>query len=176
MTDILDNLRFALVVTGPIMLVLTLGALLARWRIITDAFIDAGSKLVFNVTLPALLFITISRTDFAQTANINLILVGLFGTLGMFLLAEMLAGILVTPSADRGVVVQGSYRANMGIVGLAYAVNAYGDVGLAASSLYLGLVTILYNILAVLTLNRSLKRHRSIWEAVKGISRNPLII
>ena len=48
MTELLANLGFALTVTGPILLLLALGVVLTRFGIITDAFIDAGSKLVFN--------------------------------------------------------------------------------------------------------------------------------
>ncbi len=173
---LISNLLFAFAVTGPIMLVLALGVVLARAGIITDGFIDAGSKLVFTVTLPALLFITISQTDFHQTANLPLVILGLVGTLTVFLLAEVAAAYLVEPARDRGVVVQGSFRSNMGIVGLAYCVNAYGDVGLATASLYLGVVTIFYNILAVVTLNRSLNSHRSIRPVLLDIAKNPLII
>ena len=64
----------------------------------------------------------------------------------------------------------------MGIIGLAYCVNAYGEAGLAAASLYLGLITILYNVLAVITLNRSLEANRSVRKLLKGIVSNPLII
>ena len=77
---------------------------------------------------------------------------------------------------DRGVVVQGGFRSNMGIIGLAYCVNAFGDAGLVAASLYLGLVTILFNILAVITLNRSLNHRGGVASTLKGIARNPLII
>ena len=110
MTGILDNLQFALSVTGPIMLVLVMGVLLARWHIINDAFIDAGSKLVFNVTLPALLFIIISQTRFEQTANVALIVIGVLGTLLCFVAVELIAPLFVNPPRDRGVVVQGSFR------------------------------------------------------------------
>lgn len=176
MTGILDNLQFALSVTGPIMLVLVMGVLLARWHIINDAFIDAGSKLVFNVTLPALLFIIISQTRFEQTANVALIVIGVLGTLLCFVAVELIAPLFVNPPRDRGVVVQGSFRGNIAVVGLAYAVNAYGDIALAASSLYLGVITALYNVLAVITLNRSLNRHLSPLATLRSIARNPLII
>lgn len=176
MNVLLDSLTFALGVTGPIMLVLFMGVLLARWQIITEAFVDAGSKLVFNVLLPVLLFIIISRTHFTQTANLALIAFGVVGTLITYVAMELLASWLVQPARDRGVVVQGAFRANLGVVGLAYAVNAYGDPALAASSLYLGVLTALYNVLAVVTLNRSLNRHRSPLATLRTIARNPLII
>lgn len=171
-----DDLLFALNVTGPILGILLLGVALRRIGLITEAFIDTGSRVVFNVGLPSLLFITICETDFSRTLNVPLILVGVLGTLGAYLLLELLAAWLVQPRADRGVVVQGSYRANMGIVGLAYSVNAYGDIALAVCSLYLALVTILYNILAVITLNRAPAARCSLLPLLGGIVRNPLII
>ncbi|AGA90840.1 putative permease [Thioflavicoccus mobilis 8321] len=176
MNQFLVTLNFALSVTGPIVLVLVIGVFLARLGLLTGAFIDAGTRLVFNVTLPCLLFVTISQTRFEQTANLTLIAVGVFGTLALFLVAEAVAARLVDPPVDRGVVVQGIYRGNMAIIGLAYCVNAYGDVAIAAASLYIGLLSILYNVLAVITLSRSLDRRGSLRAVVTGIVMNPLII
>lgn len=170
------NLDFALSVTGPITLVLVLGTFLARRGVLTDAFIDAGSRLVFNVTLPVLLFVTIGQADYAQAINLQLVATGVLGTVGVYLVFERIATLLVEPPAERGVVVQGAFRANMGIVGLAYCVNAYGEAAMATAALYLGVVTLLFNVLAVVTLNRSLKAHRSLIPFLKDIGRNPLII
>jgi malonate transporter len=176
MSDLLASLTFAFSVTGPIFVILLLGVLLARAGILTEPFIDAGSRLVFNVTLPSLLFLSISRTTIEQAMNLSLVAWGLVGTLALFLLLEWMANRLVSPPSERGVVVQGAFRSNMGIVGLAYCVNAYGDPGLAGASLYLALVTILFNVLAVVTLNRSLNKHRSLSKTLVGIVRNPLIL
>ena len=176
MTDFLENLSFSLSVTGPILVILILGVVLRRIGILTDAFVQAGSRLVFNVALPTLLFISISTTDFDQAANAGLILYGVLATLVVFVLAEWMASKTVHPPEDRGVVVQGAFRSNMGIIGLAYCVNAYGDAGLVAASLYLGLVTIVFNILAVITLNRALSKRRGLGDILRGIVTNPLII
>lgn len=157
-------------------MVLRLGVILARMGLLTDAFIDAGSRLVFNVTLPSLLFISISKTSIEQTANLALIGCGIIGTIILFILLELLAKYIIEPAQDRGIVIQGAFRSNLGIVSLAYYVNAYGEAGLAAASLYLGLVTILFNILAVITLNRSLGKHVSVAGALKSIATNPLIL
>ena len=176
MSAFLHILSFAFSVTGPIFVILALGIILAQRGVITDAFIDAGSKLVFNVTLPALLFITISKTNIELTANFSLIGYGLLATLILFLVLEFAAAYCIYPDQERGVVVQGAFRSNMGIVGLAYCVNAYGEVGLAAASIYLGPVTILFNVLAVITLNRSLNKQRSIAGTLLDIAKNPLIL
>lgn len=176
MTNFLDILMFSLAVTGPIFVLLGLGIVLMRIELLTDAFVDVGSRLVFSMGLPALLFLSISKTNIGESTNLALVGFGLAMTVAVFLLLEYLAARFVLPVEDRGVVVQGAYRSNMGIIGLALCANAYGDQGLIAASLYVGLVTILFNVLAVITLSRSLQRKQGLGRMVKGIALNPLII
>ena len=88
----------------------------------------------------------------------------------------LIAKRLVEPAQDRALSYKVPFAPIWGYPRLAYAVNAYGETALAASSLYLGMVTVLYNVLAVITLNRSLNRHRSALSTLKSIARNPLII
>ncbi|QJR80361.1 AEC family transporter [Alteromonas pelagimontana] len=160
----------------PVLILLLMGYALYRWKILNEGFIEAGSKLVFNVALPALLFISISQADFSQAANPVLILVGLFGTIIFFAALTLFSHFTVTPANARGVVVQGGFRANMGIIGLAYCANTYGDEGLAAASVYLGFTTILYNVLSVFVLNFYLDAKRSVSQHIVGVATNPLII
>lgn len=176
MHDFLDILNFSFSVTGPIFVVLALGVWLRRIGMLTDGFVEAGSRLVFNVSLPALLFISISKTDFEAAANFSLVAYGALATVATFLVLEWVAARWVDEPTERGVVVQGGFRSNMGVVGLAYCVNAFGEAGLVAASLYLGLITILFNILGVITLSRSLHTNRGVRGMLKGIVRNPLII
>lgn len=176
MSEFLGVLDFSLSVTGPIFVVLALGYGLRRGGLLDDAFVHTGSRLVFNVALPSLLFLSISRTPFDAAANLALVGFGVAATLFCFVLLELLAARFVTVPADRGVVVQGGFRSNMGIVGLAYCVNAYGDQVLGLAALYLGAVTILFNVLSVVTLGRSLNRHRGPMALLAGVATNPLII
>ena len=176
MPNFLATLNFSLSVTFPIFVVMALGFWLRRCQLINDNFIDISSKLTFNITLPALLFISVTKTQADSSSNLKLILFGLGVTLIVFLLLEYLSKILIQEKVNRGVVVQGGFRANMGIVGLAYCINAFGDQGLKASSLYMALLTIQFNILAVITLNRSLQKSASCASNLKHIAKNPIII
>lgn len=161
---------------GPVLVLLLMGYFLFRRGMLNEKFIEAGSKLVFNLALPALLFLSIAQADFHSAANGKLILVGLLGTLGYFALLMAFCQAVVTPSNARGVVVQGGFRANMGIIGLAYCANTYGTEGLATASVYLGGVTILFNVLSVFVLNFYLDVQRSVLQHLLGITTNPLII
>lgn len=176
MTAFLEILQFSFSVTGPIFVILGLGIVLMRCGMINDAFIESGTQVVFNIALPALLFISISKARIGETTNLLLIAFGLVATLVVYGLLEWYAAYKIHPQSDRGVVVQGGFRSNMGIIGLAYCVNAYGDRGLLAASLYLGLVTILFNILAVITLSRSLHQRQGAGRMIKGVVTNPIII
>lgn len=176
MSAFLALLDFSLGVTGPIFVLLGLGVLLRRIGLITDGFIAAGSRLVFAIGLPTMLFVSIARTRIADSASVGMLVYGVVATVAIWLLMEVLASFAVQPARDRGVVVQGAFRANFGVVGLAYCANAYGEAGLTMASLYVGVLTILVNILAVITLSRSLHRSQGVGKVVRGIATNPLII
>lgn len=175
MSALIESIVFSLSVTAPIFIVLLLGIYLKHINFINDVFIDISSKLVFNISLPLLLFFSILRTPLQESTNISLIIYAACATVVIFLLLEWWAKRL-EPREDRGVFVQGSFRANMGFIGLAYCVNAYGDMGLISASLYLGLMTMLFNILSVITLNRSMNKDQNVIAILTGIAKNPLII
>ena len=176
MSAFLALLDFSLGVTGPIFVLLGLGVLLRRIGLITDGFIAAGSRLVFAIGLPTMLFVSIARTRIADSASVGMLVYGVVATVAIWLLMEALASFVVQPARDRGVVVQGAFRSNFGVVGLAYCANAYGEAGLTMASLYVGVLTILVNVLAVITLSRSLHRSQGVGKVARGIATNPLII
>ncbi|SBS31440.1 putative transporter YfdV [Marinomonas spartinae] len=176
MNNFWEILGFSLSITIPIFLILVLGVALYRIRLINDNFVDVASKLVFNITLPALLFISISRTNITKNTDFSLALYAVGSVIIVYILLELLASRIIPIKADRGVVIQGAFRSNMGIIGLAYCVNAYGENVFSVASIYLGSVTILFNILSVICLNRSMDAQKSITYTLKSIAKNPLII
>ena len=175
MNAFFNSFVFSLSVTAPIFIILLAGIYLKRINFINDAFIDVGSKIVFKIALPLLLFFTIVKTPVSEVTNLPIIIYGLCATVVMYLLLEWWATRL-EPRTDRGVFVQGAFRGNLGFIGLAYCVNAYGEEGLIAASLYIGFVTVLYNLLALITLNRALDRGHSPIYMFKSIVTNPLIV
>jgi len=173
----LSNLAFALEVTAPTFLVICLGIFLKRIGMINNAFAELGSELVFKVTLPCLLFVKLVQVSF-ETPPITLIVYAIFATITVFLLLEyVIAPKLV--KEDRSAFVQGAFRGNMGIVGLAFCLNAYGESVLALASVYLAFLTILFNILAMVTLTRNRINDAnppSFHRTLLNLAKNPLIL
>ena len=163
-------------VTAPVFVMLFLGVILKRLNWIDAAFIATSSSLVFKGTMPTLLFIAILKADLSAALQPALLLYFLLATLAMFALAWLWA-LWRCPMADRGVYVQGAFRGNNGIVGLALATSLYGDYGLSLGGVLAGLVILIYNSLAAVILAiYSPDGKASVGAIVGSILRNPLII
>ena len=82
------------------------------------------------------------------------------------------------PPEDKGVFVQGSFRSNFAIIGLALIVNLIGEKNLGRASLLLAFIMPLYNILAVIVLTVPFKgkRQYDYFQTFVEIGKNPLII
>ena len=178
MADFWSAVLFAIEVTVPSVLLLFFGVLLRRSGQIGLDFCGQAARLVFNYGLPTLLFVNLVNSEIHYGEQIMLLSAGIVGTLVLFLGAELYAWRFVPALRDKGVFVQGVFRSNLGIMGLAFVQNAYGDSGLAAGAVYTGVITILFNILAVITLSRT---GRGSWsEKLKTvtlkIATNPLIV
>jgi predicted permease len=180
----LAALEFAFLITAPVFFIIISGAVFKRMGMLSDSFARTGSDLVFKVTLPCLLFVKLVQTDFQRELPWLLIGYALVATVAVFILLEREADRRLHDRRDRGVFVQGSFRGNMGIVGLAYCFSAFGDSVVAPASIYLAVMTTLYNVLAVLTLTR----HQSeayldtdsfrtrVLPMLVSIGKNPLIL
>jgi predicted permease len=169
---------FAVSVTAPIFVVVLLGAILKRIAMINDEFIRVASNLVFNIGLPVMLFISTAKTDFSQLANPQHLAIAVATTMLVFFGAGLAARWRVGEKSERGVYVQGAYRGNLVIIGLAFCANAYGERGLAIAALPVAVLVTLYNVLAVYILNATLNRrgNNTPRDTLIGILKKPLII
>lgn len=174
-----DDLNFAIQITMPIFCIITLGILFKKIGWMSEEFAKLGSELVFKVTLPCLLFVKIVKTDFSHGFPITLIIYALIATVVIFVLLDRLVAPRLKEPLDRGVFVQGAFRSNMGIIGLAYCLSAFGEKVVAIASIYMAVVTILFNVLAVITLTRHQvlsAAPRNFAQLLKDILKNPLIL
>jgi len=178
MEGFLASISFSIGVTLPNILMLFLGIYLRRIGMINDQFSQQGSKLVFNITLPALLFLSIVQHPTDYAAQLKMVSVGYLGCIIIFLLSEFYAAKYIEDKRERGTFVQGVFRGNSGIIGLSLCANAYGSAGIATASVYTAVITILYNILAVITLSRSLAANGkpNLMHILRQIAKNPLVI
>jgi len=173
-----ESLQFSFSIIGPICLLLFLGWFLRKTNTINDAFIETASKLVFKVTLPTLLFMSIIKTNRDTDIDFSLIIYSIIANFIFFLLSIFLTRYWVKEKSDHGVVIQGAFRSNIAIIGLAYVANVYGDAGIAFAAVYVAFHTMLYNILSVIILSPKQQGISAsmLLNVMKSIAKNPLII
>lgn len=175
--DALNTFLFAFNITAPIFVMLFLGIWLKKRNMINDEFINVASQLVYNIGLPVMLFITSANTDISHIADWSMLIAFGLMTSVVFIGSLLTAHWHCKNERDEGVFIQGAFRGNLVILGLAFCANAYGDKGLALASLPVAMTVVFYNVLSVYVLNRSLHHaDNSIMPTLIGIVKNPLII
>ena len=165
-----------LTITAPVFAMLFLGVVLKRVGWINDSFIHTASALVFNVTMPALLFLGILHADLSTALQPKV--------LGYFSAATLLSFSLAwtwsiwrCPREDRGIYTQGAFRGNNAVIGLALAASMYGDYGISLGAVLAALVILLYNTLSTIVLAVYSPVIKSDpWSICKSVFKNPLII
>jgi malonate transporter len=173
-----QNLIFTLNLVAPVFLIVLLGYTLKRLNIINDNFVTVSSRVVFSITLPALIFTEIVNINLKEVFNADLILFVYAGTIASFILIWIFAIPIIKNGRDKASFIQGSFRGNFAIVGLAIIVNIYGVEMLGKASLVLAFTIPLYNVLAVIALIVPLKGKgtQNYKATLLEIIRNPLII
>ncbi len=174
----LDNIIFATNIVAPVFLIILLGYFLKRIGVINENFVEITSKFVFNVSLPAFIFMKISTLDLTAALDIGQIIFIYTGTLLVYFIVWIIASLYIKDGRDLSVFVQGAYRSNYAIVGLAIIANLFGNEGLGKASLILAFLLPLYNVLAVIILTVPMRKTKklNLRNTVQEIILNPLII
>lgn len=174
----MDNLLFTANTVLPVFLIVFLGMGLKRWGLMNDNFVNLSSRIVFTISLPTLIFLELSSIDFTTALDVKQIVFVCSGTLFSFVLSWLVSKPFIKDARDRSVFIQGSFRGNYAIIGLALTANMFGSESLGKASILLACILPLYNVLAVIALTvpmrheRQMKISGALWEVVK----NPLIM
>ena len=174
----LQSLAFTANTVAPIFFIVFLGIVLKRIGLIDAPFVSTASRLVFTLTLPALVFMAISGTNFQSVFNPDQLIYFVGATLSSFALLWWLAARWIKDGRDLGAFIQGAFRGNYGIIGLAVSYNLFADSGLAQASILLAMVIPLYNVLSIFALTLPLHKEGGLKfsSALLEIIKNPLIL
>lgn len=152
------------------------GAFVARAGWLSQELNDSISRLSFRYGLPLMLFAGAAGVNYSDAMTATYLLAGVLATLLVVVTSWVYSAWRQHPHNERGIFVQGAFRSNMAIMGVALCIAAYGEQGAQLAALAIAAMTSLYNVLAVLVLNRTLGGNSSIVGAFFGVVRNPLII
>lgn len=180
MNPFTNNLIFSLNATVPVFLIMVFGGLIKKAGIIDENTTDKINNLVFKVLLPVLLFKDLSTADFLSVWDTKFVLFCIIATLVSIGIAALIS-LFHKYKAERGEIIQASYRSSAAILGIAFVNNIYGHTTMAALMIA-GTVPI-YNIAAVTVLSftspqadKSAGKKKLIVRTLLSVIKNPVII
>lgn len=175
----MEQLFFSLNATIPIFLIMVVGYILRRIKMVDEPFIKTLNKFNYSVTLPVLLFRDISQSDFYSVWDTKYVLFCFLVTLFCIAAIGLTAGFFFKNKALLGEFIQASYRSSAAVMGVAFIQNIYGNSGMAPLMI-IGTVP-LYNVAAVLVLSftgpqaKGLNK-QALKKSLIGIATNPIIL
>ncbi len=149
----MENFRFALNSTMPVFLVILLGWFLQKTGLLNDGFNKPANQYVFQCALPVSLFQSIAEMDLYSDFNPRFCLFCFAVTTVMFMGVWGAAWLLMKDRRMVGAFAQAAARSSAAILGVAFAVNIYGDVGMVPMMIVAAVP--FFNIYAVLILSFS---------------------
>lgn len=179
MNTFTNNLVFSLNATVPVFLMMVFGGFVRKTGLLDSHSTGQLNRFVFRALLPAMLFMDLSTADFRSVWDGRFVAFCVIATL-LSVLTALLFSLLHKDKAERGEIIQASYRSSAAILGIAFINNIYGKTTIAALMI-VGTVP-LYNIIAVvaLSLTSPQKNGKSgkalAVSTVKSILTNPIIL
>ena len=171
----MENLLFSLNATIPIFLLMVVGYFLNKMNILEDALASKLNSFVFKVSLPLLLFVDVSKSNFRDLWDTKFVVFCVVSTL-ISILLSILFSLRLKDKAIQGEFIQACYRSSAALLGLALTSNIYPDVGVAP--LMLMSVVFVYNVVSVVILSffKAEQSKVNYKKTFVGILKNPLIL
>lgn len=172
----MSNFIFSINATFPVFLLIIIGYILKRYKVTNKEFVSITNRINYILTLPALLFTDISKTDIKAVFDLKYVLFCMIVTTVSFFVLWWLSKILIKDKTIVGAFVQASFRGSAAVLGVAFIQNMYGDSGMAPLMI-VGTVP-LYNIYSVivLTFESNTGTKKSMKSALINICTSPIIL
>ncbi len=136
----------------PIFLIIIFGWVARKRGFITAEFLEPANRLVFYLSLPALIFNSIAKTKFNEQFDGRALGITLLAAAGIYLVAGVTARLWKMHPPRIGAFVQCSGHGNLGYIGLTISLYYLGEAGLAKAGIIGGFLMILQNLLSVVAL------------------------
>ncbi len=170
----------------PIFLMMILGFIAKKLKIIGPEFVAQATKFVFRVSLPAMVFSKVASIDLSTGIEISQLYLMIFCAVGItlaFLISKLVSKVFIKEIMNErgyvpGAFMQGAFRCNYMIVGYPVLLNLFGDAIVVNMALVTLVVIPTFNIISIIALtppntHNSIKKYTTI---LMNVVKNPLII
>ena len=176
----MDNIIVSFNVIAPVFFLMVLGYFLVNYTSLADGKLTKqANAIVFKIFLPCMLFYNVYQSDIGSEihSRIRLCIWAAGGLLILFVLLCLIVPRIVTQENQQGVVIQGIFRSNYVIFGVAVVQNMYGPKSTTTAAILRAILVPMYNFLAVVVLSIFGEKRENDWKKIiLDIIKNPLII
>ena len=109
-------------------IMLFIGFLVRKLKILQDSFLPQLNKIVFNVFFPFLMFNNIYGSDFSSVFSPKLLAFAVIGVFTIYFLSIGFTLLVEKSNYSRGAMIQAIYRSNFVLMGLPIAANIFPDL------------------------------------------------
>ncbi len=163
----------------PIFIIIILGWGARKRGFITPEFLVPANKLVYFLSIPAMIFSAIVKASFHEQFNIKVLSFTLLAAVIIYTTAYIITRMARMDPARAGAFIQSSGHGNIGYIGLPIAFYYLGQTALARAGIIAGFLMILQNLLSVIALqlhDTSGQRRPGIKPLIIKLLGNPVII
>lgn len=174
----MENIILSFNVIAPLFFLMVIGYAIANYTDLADKdLLKKANSLVFKVFLPCMLFKNIYQSNIREQMQGGLCFFAAGSLLLLFVLLCLIVPKVVKKENQQGVVIQGIFRSNYVIFGVAVVESMYGSANTVTAAILSAVLVPMYNFLAVIALSFfGGKRERDFKKVLVGILKNPLII
>ncbi len=174
----MENIVLSFNVIAPLFFLMVIGYVIANHTNLADKdLLKKANSLVFKVFLPCMLFKNIYQSNIREQMQGGLCFFAASSLLLLFVFLCLIVPKVVKKENQQGVVIQGIFRSNYVIFGVAVVENMYGPANTVTAAILSAVLVPMYNFLAVIALSFfGGKRERDFKKVIAGILKNPLII
>lgn len=162
----------------PIFAIIILGWVSHRRGFIPKDFIGPANSLVFYMAIPAMVFNSVAKASLKTHFDFTVLILTLCAVVLGYAAAWGLGALNGLQGGKLGTYIQSSFHGNLGYIGLAVAYYYLGQEGFVKTSILLGAMMILQNLLSVLalTVNSENRSDKHGWTTMlRKIVGNPVI-
>ncbi len=173
----MENLLFSINGTLPIFIIMLIGIIVRRLKIVNDEYVSQANKLNFKIAMPVMLFQNVRWSDITAKFDAKFMTALILMIIAELVIAAGISCVCISPY-KRGSFTQGSFRGNTALIGMALLLNMYGASEIGAIAVAIAVPV--YNVGAVLALTlfpaEGETKKKSIGDVALNIVKNPLII
>ncbi|MEI3380407.1 MAG: AEC family transporter [Dorea sp.] len=176
----MDNIIVSFNVIAPVFFLMVLGYLLVNYTSLADRQLTKQANAIeFKIFLPCMLFYNVYQSDIGAEiqSRIKLCIWAAGGLIILFILLCLIVPKVVKQENQQGVVIQGIFRSNYVIFGVAVVQNMYGSKSTTTAAILSAILVPMYNFLAVVALSIFGEKRETDWKKIiMDIIKNPLIL